>query len=185
MNDIQKLFAAELTGETLEDIDESAYVIAEEERITAALQKKMDAARTLQDEAKARMEQLDKDISRISGEITVAESRNRAITAYERAVAALDELQGRAEYFTGQSERLATLERAAELRPLYDKKQELQKQRSTCEAKLTQADAALAEAQSSTEQAKAAKQAAEKLGKMGYYNIYEFGGIIDWPYEVE
>ncbi len=163
LEDIEKLFAAELTGETLEDIDESAYVIAEEERITAALQKKMDAARTLQDEAKARMEQLDKDISRISGEITVAESRNRAITACERAVAALEELQGRAEYFTGQSERLATLERAAELRPLYDKKQDLQKQRSTCEAKLTEADAALAEAQSSTEQAKAAKQAAEKL----------------------
>ena len=28
------------------------------------------------------------------------------------------------------------------------------------------------------------KQAAEKLGKMGYYNIYEFGGIIDWKGEI-
>ena len=28
------------------------------------------------------------------------------------------------------------------------------------------------------------KQAAEKLGKMGYYNVYEFGGIIDWKGEV-
>ena len=28
------------------------------------------------------------------------------------------------------------------------------------------------------------KQAAEKLGKMGYYNVYEFGGIIDWTGEV-
>ena len=29
------------------------------------------------------------------------------------------------------------------------------------------------------------KQAAEALVKLGYTNIKEFGGIIDWPYEVE
>ena len=29
------------------------------------------------------------------------------------------------------------------------------------------------------------KQAAEALGKLGYTNVKEFGGIIDWPYEVE
>ena len=29
------------------------------------------------------------------------------------------------------------------------------------------------------------KLAAEILVEMGYTNIYEFGGIIDWPYEVE
>lgn len=29
------------------------------------------------------------------------------------------------------------------------------------------------------------KQAALKLAKMGYENILEFGGIMDWPYEVE
>ena len=29
------------------------------------------------------------------------------------------------------------------------------------------------------------KQASEKLVKLGYTNIVEFGGIIDWPYEVE
>lgn len=29
------------------------------------------------------------------------------------------------------------------------------------------------------------KIAAEALVEMGYTNIYEFGGIIDWPYEVE
>ena len=29
------------------------------------------------------------------------------------------------------------------------------------------------------------KIAAEALEKMGYTNIKEFGGIIDWPYEVE
>lgn len=29
------------------------------------------------------------------------------------------------------------------------------------------------------------KQAANKLVKMGYTNIYDFGGIIDWPYETE
>lgn len=28
------------------------------------------------------------------------------------------------------------------------------------------------------------KTAAEKLVSMGYTNVYEFGGIIDWPYEV-
>ena len=28
------------------------------------------------------------------------------------------------------------------------------------------------------------KQASEKLVKLGYTNIKEFGGIIDWPYEV-
>jgi len=28
------------------------------------------------------------------------------------------------------------------------------------------------------------KQAAEKLIGMGYTNIYDFGGIIDWPYEI-
>ena len=28
------------------------------------------------------------------------------------------------------------------------------------------------------------KQAAEKLGKMGYYRVYEFGGIIDWTGDV-
>ena len=27
--------------------------------------------------------------------------------------------------------------------------------------------------------------AAETLVKLGYTNIKEFGGIIDWPYEVE
>lgn len=29
------------------------------------------------------------------------------------------------------------------------------------------------------------KIAAQQLAEMGYTNIYEFGGIIDWPYEVE
>ncbi len=29
------------------------------------------------------------------------------------------------------------------------------------------------------------KLAAEDLAKLGYTNIKEFGGIIDWPYEVE
>ena len=29
------------------------------------------------------------------------------------------------------------------------------------------------------------KQAADALVKLGYTNIKEFGGIIDWPYEVE
>lgn len=29
------------------------------------------------------------------------------------------------------------------------------------------------------------KLAAEVLAKLGYTNIKEFGGIIDWPYEVE
>lgn len=28
-------------------------------------------------------------------------------------------------------------------------------------------------------------QAAEKLLQLGYQNIYDFGGIIDWPYETE
>ena len=28
------------------------------------------------------------------------------------------------------------------------------------------------------------KQAAEKLGKMGYYRVYEFGGILDWTGEI-
>ena len=28
------------------------------------------------------------------------------------------------------------------------------------------------------------KQAAEKLGRMGYLNVYEFGGIIDWKGEI-
>lgn len=29
------------------------------------------------------------------------------------------------------------------------------------------------------------KQAAQKLCDMGYSNIYEFGGIIDWQGEIE
>lgn len=29
------------------------------------------------------------------------------------------------------------------------------------------------------------QQAAQKLVDLGYTNIYEFGGIIDWPYETE
>lgn len=29
------------------------------------------------------------------------------------------------------------------------------------------------------------QQAASKLVDLGYTNIYEFGGIIDWPYETE
>lgn len=28
------------------------------------------------------------------------------------------------------------------------------------------------------------KQAAAKLAKLGYTNVYEFGGIMTWPYEV-
>ena len=29
------------------------------------------------------------------------------------------------------------------------------------------------------------KEAAQKLADLGYTNIKEFGGIIDWPYETE
>jgi rhodanese-related sulfurtransferase len=29
------------------------------------------------------------------------------------------------------------------------------------------------------------KQASEKLVKLGYTNVYEFGGIIDWSGDVE
>ena len=28
------------------------------------------------------------------------------------------------------------------------------------------------------------KQAAQKLAALGYQNMYEFGGIISWPYEI-
>ena len=28
-------------------------------------------------------------------------------------------------------------------------------------------------------------KAAKKLANMGYENIYDFGGIIDWPYDIE
>jgi rhodanese-related sulfurtransferase len=28
------------------------------------------------------------------------------------------------------------------------------------------------------------KQASQKLVDLGYTNIYEFGGIIDWPYDI-
>ena len=28
------------------------------------------------------------------------------------------------------------------------------------------------------------KDAAEKLLKLGYQNVYDFGGVIDWPYEL-
>ncbi len=27
-------------------------------------------------------------------------------------------------------------------------------------------------------------QAARKLGALGYVNVYDFGGIIDWPYDI-
>lgn len=29
------------------------------------------------------------------------------------------------------------------------------------------------------------QQAAEKLVELGYSKVYEFGGIVDWPYEIE
>lgn len=29
------------------------------------------------------------------------------------------------------------------------------------------------------------KQASDKLVKLGYTNIYDFGGIVDWSYEIE
>lgn len=29
------------------------------------------------------------------------------------------------------------------------------------------------------------KAASDKLVKMGYQNVYDFGGIVDWPYETE
>lgn len=29
------------------------------------------------------------------------------------------------------------------------------------------------------------KRAAEKLVDLGYQNVYDFGGIVDWPYETE
>lgn len=29
------------------------------------------------------------------------------------------------------------------------------------------------------------KQAAEKFVQLGYENVYDFGGIIDWPYDIE
>lgn len=29
------------------------------------------------------------------------------------------------------------------------------------------------------------RQAADKLVKLGYTRIYDFGGIVDWPYETE
>ena len=28
------------------------------------------------------------------------------------------------------------------------------------------------------------KDAAEKLLKLGYQSVYDFGGVIDWPYEL-
>lgn len=29
------------------------------------------------------------------------------------------------------------------------------------------------------------KQASDKLIKLGYTQVYDFGGIVDWPYETE
>ena len=31
---------------------------------------------------------------------------------------------------------------------------------------------------------KRSKLAAHQLAEMGYKNLYDFGGIIDWPYEI-
>lgn len=30
-----------------------------------------------------------------------------------------------------------------------------------------------------------AKDASQKLANLGYKNVYDFGGIVDWPYEKE
>lgn len=29
------------------------------------------------------------------------------------------------------------------------------------------------------------KEAAEKLAALGYQTVYDFGGILDWPYDIE
>ena len=29
------------------------------------------------------------------------------------------------------------------------------------------------------------KQASDKLVELGYENVYDFGGIMDWPYDIE
>ena len=31
---------------------------------------------------------------------------------------------------------------------------------------------------------RSSKDAAQKLLKLGYQNVYDFGGVIDWPYEL-
>lgn len=163
VKDIEKLFLAELSGEKMDNISEQEYGIAEEARITAALDEKRLAAKSSQEEAEAQIRKLDADISRISGEITAAESRNRAITAYERAAEQLSSLEQQTEHFKALSDRLAALQLAAEIKPLYDKKADITSQLAGAEKALDTANETYSSAKGKQEQAAEEKSTGEKL----------------------
>ena len=125
IRDIEKLFAGELHGEVLDGIVEEEYHISEAERIVSAMEEKKSAAVNVQTEAEQQIQQLDRDIAKLSGDISAAESRNRAIDALAKAEQQLKELEERADEFAQSAEKLTLLNNAAELKPIYDRMQAL------------------------------------------------------------
>lgn len=163
IRDIEKLFAGELHGEMLEGIAEEEYHISEAGRIISALEEKKSAAVNAQTEAEQQIQKLDKDIAKLSGDISAAESRNRAIDAFVKAEQQLKELEGSAEEFAQSAERLARLNDAAELKPVYDRVQALTAQQQNSEKSLEAAKAEEISAKERQSLAEKEKAEADKL----------------------
>ena len=163
LKDIEKLFKNELHGEVLESITEEEYHISEAQRIISALEEKKQNAGKAQAEAEQQVQQLDKDIAKLSGDISAAESRNKAIEAYAKAQQQSQELEERAEEYSQLSERLAVMNNAAELKPIYDRVLALSVQKEKAEKELEDAKTADISAKEQQALAQNAKAEAEKL----------------------
>ncbi len=160
---VEELFREELRGEVLDGISEKEYIIAEEERITSALEKKKLASQQEHDEAEALIKKLDAEINRVTAEIAAAENHNRAIDSYKIAAEQLAQLEQKSEYYEELSRKLGSLQTAAELKPLYDRNQQLISQLDSCAKELSEARAAERSAEEQRSLAEKEKQEADKL----------------------
>ncbi len=163
LKNLENLFLEELHGEVLDGISEEEYMIAEEERITSALENKKTASLQEHEETEVLIKKLDAEINRITGDITAAESRNRAILAYRNASEQLEQLKQKSPHYEELSQKLTALQLAAELKPLYDKKQSLVAQIKECEKELSAAKDAEQNANAQLALTKAEKRAVDDL----------------------
>ncbi len=160
---VRTMFRGELHGETFDTIPDSEIQLSEGERIIAALEEKRSAAEEQRIAAEEEIAALDKEISRISGVIASATAINLAIDSHEKAAAQLAELEGQSERIGELSARLERLNAAAEIKPIYDKRESLTEQLTAAEAALAKAQTALLTAKEQLEAAVERKRQTDLL----------------------
>ncbi len=143
-------------GDELSDMADERRTLDFAKEIFGLLSEKENAAKECADAAGAEIERLDKEITELAAQKNLALQHNKALDELQKARAQCAALSERAENMSEKAQLLERMNRAAELRSVYDEAANLRARIAECEATIAElsdeAEEALAEKTSAEEE---------------------------------